>query len=99
MAETCASELCENGGINEKTGEVKEKGVDSGEMTVVHIPVGLPSGGLLRNLQAGGMRAMRAIMELRRRRCHMPVRECEALLRRAGIDPEVIAEVPKVLGT
>ena len=42
---------------------------------------------------------MRAIMEMHRRHYHMPIREVQAVLKRAGIDPATVDEVPKVIGT
>ena len=69
------------------------------EKEVVMIPVGLPTGGLLRNFQRGGVPAMRAIMEMHRRHYRMPIREMQAVLERAGIDPSTIDEVPKVVST
>ena len=69
------------------------------KLEVVTIPVGMPTGGMLRNLQKGGMPAMRSIMEIHRRHYHMPIREVQAVLKRAGIDPTTIDEVPKVIKT
>ena len=66
---------------------------------VVMIPVGLPTGGLLRDLQRGGVPAVRAIMEMHRRHYHMPIREVQAVLKRAGIDPSTIVKAPKVMRT
>ena len=71
----------------------------SEKLEVVTIPVGMPTGGMLRNLQKGGMPAMRSIMEMHRRHYHMPVREVHAVMKRAGIDPTTIDEVPKVIST
>ena len=76
-----------------------EKKAPDEKKMVVTIPVGMPSGGMLRNLQRGGVPAMRAIMELHRRHYHMPIREVQAVLKRAGIDPATVDEVPKVIGT
>mgnify|MGYP007106493360 FL=1 len=63
------------------------------------IPVGMPTGGMLRNLQKGGMPAMRAIMEIHRRHYHMPIREVQAVLKRPDIDPTTIEEVPQDIKT
>ena len=45
------------------------------------------------------MPAMRSIMEIHRRHYHMPIREVQAVLKRAGIDPTTIGEVPKIIST
>ena len=57
----------EKGFLQEIEEEEQEESKDKAGKEVVPIPVGMPSEGMLRNLQGGRMRAVRGIMELHRR--------------------------------
>ena len=55
------------------------------------------TGPLLRALTRGGSSAAQATKELHRRWNHLPAREIQALYRKAGLDPALINEIPKIL--
>ncbi len=52
----------------------------------------------MRALMKGGPGAARVTREIHRRWTHMPAREMEASFRKAGVPPEVIADVKRIVG-
>ena len=85
-------------GPGDAKAEVKGEASAKREVAEVERPSAIPRGAWLRALMRGGPGAARVTREIHRRWTHMPAREMEASFRKAGVPPEVIADVKRIVG-